>query len=162
MDGIFLTSRRHWWEWFNNTVIEFHLSETSGSCWVRTKTARLTDRDANDCAITQPPVTWVIHLLISALNSSIIKEIFRFIISLSLQKGYVYACRQSPWPDQDLFYDFDLMFQSWSIQICLGSQWGCLPYILPEYTAITAGDICQWTIHTPCTIWNLVTVGNTL
>ena len=24
----FLTSRRHWWERVNNTVIEFHLSET--------------------------------------------------------------------------------------------------------------------------------------
>ena len=28
MDRLFLTSRRHWWEQVNNTVIEFHLSET--------------------------------------------------------------------------------------------------------------------------------------
>ena len=47
MDGLFLTSRRHWWERVNNTVIEFHLSETSGSY-------RLIDRDANDCAISPP------------------------------------------------------------------------------------------------------------
>ena len=28
MDGLFLTTCRHWWERVNNTVIEFHLSET--------------------------------------------------------------------------------------------------------------------------------------
>ena len=33
---LFLTSRRHWWERVNNTVIEFHLSVTSGSRWART------------------------------------------------------------------------------------------------------------------------------
>ena len=55
MDDLFLTSRRHWWERVNNTVIEFHLSETSGLSGKRTRTARLVDRDANDCAIPPPP-----------------------------------------------------------------------------------------------------------
>ena len=49
MDGLFLTSRRHWWERVNNTVIEFHLSVTSGLSRARTWTAHLTDIDANDC-----------------------------------------------------------------------------------------------------------------
>ena len=53
MDGLFLTSRQHWWEQVNNTVIESHLSETSGSSKAQTRTARLTDRD--DCAISPPP-----------------------------------------------------------------------------------------------------------
>ena len=48
----FLTSRQHWWERVDNTVIEFHPSETSGSSRARTQTARLLDRDANDCAIS--------------------------------------------------------------------------------------------------------------
>ena len=55
MDGLFLTSRRHWWERVNNTVIEFHLSNTSGSRWAQTRIAHLVDRDANDCAISSPP-----------------------------------------------------------------------------------------------------------
>ena len=52
----FLTSRRHWWERVNNTVIEFHLSNTSGSRRARTWIARLVGRDANDYAIPLPPV----------------------------------------------------------------------------------------------------------
>ena len=36
-------------------MIELHLSETSGLSGKRTRTARLTDRDANDCAIPPPP-----------------------------------------------------------------------------------------------------------
>ena len=59
MDGLFLTSRQHWWEQVNNTVIEFHLSVTSGSRWARTRIARLTNRDANHCAILLPPVSKV-------------------------------------------------------------------------------------------------------
>ena len=55
MDGLILTSRRHWWERVNNTMIESHLSVTSGLSWARTRTAHLTDRDANDCAISPPP-----------------------------------------------------------------------------------------------------------
>ena len=35
--------------------IEFPLSETSGLSGKRTRTARLVDRDANDCAIPPPP-----------------------------------------------------------------------------------------------------------
>ena len=54
MDGLFLTSRRHWWERVDNTVIESHLCVTSGSSWARTLTARLIDRDANDCDISSP------------------------------------------------------------------------------------------------------------
>ena len=54
MDGLFLTSRRHWWEQVNNTVIEFHLSITSSSRRVRTRIALLVDRDAKDCAISPP------------------------------------------------------------------------------------------------------------
>ena len=50
MDGLF------WWERVNNTVIEFHLSITSGSRRTRTQIARLVDRDATDCAIS-PPLT---------------------------------------------------------------------------------------------------------
>ena len=46
MDGLFLTSRRHWWERVNSTVIEVHLSETSGLRGERTRAARLVDRDA--------------------------------------------------------------------------------------------------------------------
>ena len=55
MDGLFLTSRRHWWEQVNNTVIESHLSVTSGSSQERTRAARFIDRDANNCAISPPP-----------------------------------------------------------------------------------------------------------
>ena len=54
MDGLFWTSRRHWWVRVNNIVIEFHLSETSGLSGKRTRIARLVDRDANDCAIPPP------------------------------------------------------------------------------------------------------------
>ena len=54
MDGLFGTSRRHWWEQVNNTVLESHLSVTSGSSRAQTQTALLTDRDANDCAISLP------------------------------------------------------------------------------------------------------------
>ena len=32
MDGLCWTSRQYWWEQFNSILIEFHLSETSGSC----------------------------------------------------------------------------------------------------------------------------------
>ena len=55
MDGFFLTSRRHWWEQVRNTVIESHLSVTSGLSQERTWTARFIDKDANDCAISPPP-----------------------------------------------------------------------------------------------------------
>ena len=47
----------HWWERVNNTVVEAHLSVTSRSSRVRTRTARLTDRDAHDCAISPPPIS---------------------------------------------------------------------------------------------------------
>ena len=57
MDGLFLTSCRHWWEQVNSTVIEFHLSNTSGSRRVQTRITHLVDRDANDCAISLPPHT---------------------------------------------------------------------------------------------------------
>ena len=56
MDGLFLTSRQHWWEQVNNTTIEVHLSVTSGSRQVRTRIARSVDRDDNDCAISPPPL----------------------------------------------------------------------------------------------------------
>ena len=55
MDGLFLTSSRHWWEQVSNTVIESHLSVTSGSNQARTWITCLTDRDAKDCAISPPP-----------------------------------------------------------------------------------------------------------
>ena len=56
MDGLRWTSRRHWWGQVNNTLITFHLSETSGFCQARTWTTRLTDRDANHYAISPPPL----------------------------------------------------------------------------------------------------------
>ena len=56
MDSLFLTSRRHWWEQVNNTVIESHLSVTSGLSWARTQPTGLTDRDTNDCAISPHPL----------------------------------------------------------------------------------------------------------
>ena len=59
MDGLFLTSRRHWWERVNNTVIESHLSVTSGLSRERTRVARFIDKDANDCAISPPPAVIV-------------------------------------------------------------------------------------------------------
>ena len=55
MDGLFLTSHRHWWEQVNNTMIESHLSVTSGSRRAQTRIARLVDRDANNCAISPRP-----------------------------------------------------------------------------------------------------------
>ena len=58
MNGLFWTSRRHWWERVNNTVIEFHLSVTSGSSQERTRAARLVDRDANDYANSPPRYDW--------------------------------------------------------------------------------------------------------
>ena len=62
MDGLFLTSHRHWWERVNDTVIESHLSMTSGSSRERTRAARFIDRDANDCAISPPPISWYIAM----------------------------------------------------------------------------------------------------
>ena len=56
MDGLIWTSRRQWWERVNNTVIEFHPSDTSGSSRERTQAACFIDRDANDCAISLPPL----------------------------------------------------------------------------------------------------------
>ena len=58
MNGLFLTSCQHWWEQVNDTVIEFHLSETSGLRRARTWIAGLVDRDANDCAISPPHSKW--------------------------------------------------------------------------------------------------------
>ena len=54
MDSLWWTSRRHWREQVNNTLIAFHLSETNGSCRSRTWMAHLTDRDANHSAISPP------------------------------------------------------------------------------------------------------------
>ena len=54
MDGLFLTSYRHWWERVTNTVIEFHLSNTSRSRRARTRIAHLVDRDADDCYFPAP------------------------------------------------------------------------------------------------------------
>ena len=69
MGGLFLTSRRHWWERVNNTVIEFHLSETSRSCRAQTQTARLIDRDANDCAISPPRErNWKISYIVQPIT----------------------------------------------------------------------------------------------
>ena len=56
MDGLFLTSRRHWWEWVNSTLTAYHLSETSRSYRARTWMDRLADRDATNCAISPPPL----------------------------------------------------------------------------------------------------------
>ena len=55
MDSLFWTSRQHWWERVNNSVIESHLSERSGSYWARTRMDRVVDKDATDCAISPPP-----------------------------------------------------------------------------------------------------------
>ena len=52
MDCLVLTSCWHWSEQVISTVIEFHLSNTSGSRRARTWIARLVDRD---CAISPPP-----------------------------------------------------------------------------------------------------------
>ena len=49
MNGLFLTSCRHWWEPINTTVIKFHPSITSESSRERTRAADLIDRDSNDC-----------------------------------------------------------------------------------------------------------------
>ena len=54
MDCLFWTSRRHWWQQVNSSVIEFHLSNTSGSRRERTRIACLVDRDSNHCAISLP------------------------------------------------------------------------------------------------------------
>ena len=70
MDGLFLTSRRHWWERVNNTVIEFNLTMTSGSSQERTRAARLIERDANDCAISPPPVVVVVVVVVAAAASA--------------------------------------------------------------------------------------------
>ena len=63
MDGLFWTSLWHWWERVNNTVIEFQLSVTSGSSRAQIWTACLVDRDANDYAISPPPIFIDINLL---------------------------------------------------------------------------------------------------
>ena len=81
MDGLFLTSRRHWWEQVNSTVIEFHLSNTSGSRRVRTRIARLADRDSNDCAISPPPLVSEIVKCREGNNSIHLMYIFlRFLL----------------------------------------------------------------------------------
>ena len=64
-----LTSHQHWWE----QMIESHLSVTSGSGFVRTWTTRLTERDANNCAISPPPVRMEI-LAIKEAEVLIIQE----------------------------------------------------------------------------------------
>ena len=43
------------WGQVDNTIIEFHLSETNGLCRARTWAACLTDRDANNYTISRPP-----------------------------------------------------------------------------------------------------------
>ena len=48
----------------NDTVIESHLSVRSGLSRARTRTACLTDRDANDCAIFLPPQGVGFHYMI--------------------------------------------------------------------------------------------------
>ena len=53
-----LTSHQHWWERVNNTLIESHLSNTSGSRWARTRIACLVDRDSNNCHISPPPTKY--------------------------------------------------------------------------------------------------------
>ena len=64
MDCLFFTSRRHWWERVNSTVIEFHLSNTSGSRRARTRIARLVDRDSNDCDISLSPIVVVVEVVV--------------------------------------------------------------------------------------------------
>ena len=55
----FLTSRRHWWERVNYTVIESYLSVTSGSSRAQTWTAGLTDRDAITTVLfPRPQCSW--------------------------------------------------------------------------------------------------------
>ena len=69
MDGLFLTSRRHWWERAINTVREFHLSETSGLYRARTWTDHMADRDATDCAIA-PPVNHITLFQVRSLEKN--------------------------------------------------------------------------------------------
>ena len=57
MDALFLTSRRHWWEQVNSTVIEVHLSNTSRSTRAQNWIARLVDRDSNDCYFPAPRIS---------------------------------------------------------------------------------------------------------
>ena len=47
MNGLFLTSRWHWWSQVNSILVECHLSETNGLYQARTWMAHMTDRDAN-------------------------------------------------------------------------------------------------------------------
>ena len=65
MDGLFLTSCRHWWGRVNNTVIEFHLSITSALCRAQTRIAHSIDSDAKDCA-TSPPIPIELHLSVTS------------------------------------------------------------------------------------------------
>ena len=64
----FLTSRRHWWERVNITVIEFHLSVTSGSSRERTRATRLIDRDANELCYFPAPSLYGLHVLNRDVN----------------------------------------------------------------------------------------------
>ena len=64
MNGLFVTSRRHWWERVNSTVIEFHLTNISRSRRTRTRIASLVERDANDCAISPPRLPFNNNILV--------------------------------------------------------------------------------------------------
>ena len=64
MDCLYWTTRQHWWEQVDNMLVDLHLSETNGSSWARTWTARLTDVDAKYYAISLPLVSVGVSSLI--------------------------------------------------------------------------------------------------
>ena len=89
MDGLFWTSRWHWWEQVSSTVIEFHPSITSGSRRARTWIARLVDRDANDCAISPPPIFYC--WCICDLKEYSARSNFSLCVWMKFQFRYIFA-----------------------------------------------------------------------
>ena len=51
-----------------STLIEFHLSETSGSYHVRTWTDLVADRDATDCAISPPQHLYRVNVYVKVFT----------------------------------------------------------------------------------------------
>ena len=91
MDGPFWTSRRHWWEQVNNTLIEFHPSMTSRSSRERTRAARLIDRDSNDFAISPPPRTEYTEYMVNGGH----KNFSQTECGLTLHKTYLLLVHRS-------------------------------------------------------------------
>ena len=92
MDGLYWTSRRHWWERLDNTVTEFHLSETSGLCGAWTWTELAWQIEMLTTLLFPAPSSIQLTCPLSSLTCPLPSgcpwsPISRFQVSLSLTSG---------------------------------------------------------------------------